>query len=87
MSSSTDEKDRDTVRLSVRDRKVLRLTNTVFANSMYWRTYRQTNQSTRYNQIVSKKVGRCYKAMDVQLRSKHFDLADPIMVLSFLTDF
>lgn len=66
---------------------MLRPTKTLFTSAMAYSTYRLTNQSTRYKKVLSKKIGRFYKSIDLQLGTKHIYHVDLINFLSFLSDF
>lgn len=83
-TTSSTSKDETTRAESARGRAalcIIRPSNDLIKSTMDDRTYSLTERSTRYKQVMGKKIGKYAKEMDVQLLWKHFDLTDSKTIL------
>lgn len=55
--------------------------------AMEFRTYRLCDRSDSYYQVVSKRIGRYQKCVNLQMKSMTFDGKDSIALLNFLAMF
>lgn len=66
---------------------MLRPVQTLFRWALDYHIYRLEARSTKYSRDVSCTIVKLVKYLNVQMKSFHFDPADPITILTFLPKF